>query len=73
MKAGDFDGALQCYTDAIAIDPENHVLFSNRCAAYMKEEKYDEALQDAEKTIKIKSDWVKVTPPISCPTLFIVC
>ena len=67
MQGGDFDGAVQFYSDAIDIDPNNHVLFSNRCAAYMKKEKYDEALQDAESTIELKSDWVKVTPPLRHP------
>jgi tetratricopeptide (TPR) repeat protein len=47
--------------DAINIDPKNHVLYSNRSAAYASLKKYKEALEDAEKCIDIKPDWAKVS------------
>lgn len=60
MKRGQLEEAIQLYTQAIQKDPSNHVLYSNRSAAYMKQEKYNEALEDANATIKIKPDWAKV-------------
>ena len=47
------------FTDAIAIDPSNHILYSNRSAAYASKKEWDLALKDAEKTTEIKPDWPK--------------
>ena len=44
----------------IAVDPKNHVLYSNRSAAYLKKDDYDKALEDAERAIEVKPDWPKV-------------
>ncbi|CRK35980.1 hypothetical protein BN1723_020364, partial [Verticillium longisporum] len=44
---------------AIAIDPTNHILYSNRSAAYASKKDWDHALEDAEKTVEIKPDWAK--------------
>ena len=62
MKNCQYDLAVKLYSDAIALDPENHVLYSNRSAAYTKKESYEAALKDAELTIQWKRDWPKVTP-----------
>lgn len=47
------------FTQAIAIDPQNHVLYSNRSAVYAAQSEYQKALEDAEKSISIKPDWAK--------------
>lgn len=47
------------FTQAIDLDPENHILYSNRSAAYAVLEDYQKALEDADKCISIKPDWVK--------------
>ncbi|KAL7786364.1 hypothetical protein V8C37DRAFT_392100 [Trichoderma ceciliae] len=54
-----FDEAIDKFTQAIAIQPENHILYSNRSAAYASKKDWDNALQDAEKTTEIKPDWAK--------------
>ncbi|XP_060071130.1 stress-induced-phosphoprotein 1-like [Ylistrum balloti] len=59
LEVGDFDEAIQKYTDAITLDPSNHVLYSNRSAALTKATRYLEALGDADKTLEIKPDWFK--------------
>ncbi|XP_034949573.1 stress-induced-phosphoprotein 1 [Chelonus insularis] len=59
LQAEKYDDAIKFYTEAIAIDGNNHVLYSNRSAAYAKAQKFEQALEDAEKTVSLKSDWAK--------------
>lgn len=48
------------YSAAIARDPNNHVLFSNRSAAYARLGDYTRALADACRTLELRPDWAKV-------------
>lgn len=59
LAQNNFEEAIKYYTEAINLDSGNHVLYSNRSAAYAKANKYDLALQDAEKTVQLKPDWGK--------------
>ena len=59
FSAGNFDQAAKQFTLAIRLTPNNHVLFSNRSAAYASLGKATEALSDAEKCVKLKPDWAK--------------
>ena len=59
LEAKKYDEAIDYYTQAITLDPLNHILFGNRSAVYIKQEKYKEALDDALKTIQLKNDWSK--------------
>ncbi|KAG0135454.1 hypothetical protein HOY82DRAFT_134373 [Tuber indicum] len=59
FSAKDFDKAIGLFTQAIEVDPENHVLFSNRSACYASIKDFDGALKDAVKCIEIKPDWAK--------------
>lgn len=61
LKLEKYDEAIKFYTQAINLDSINHVLYSNRSAAYCKCGKFQEALADAEKTVSLKPDWAKVT------------
>ncbi|KOS17497.1 Heat shock protein sti1 -like protein [Escovopsis weberi] len=54
-----FDEAIEKFTLAIEIQPENHILYSNRSAAYASKKDWDSALKDAVKTTEIKPDWAK--------------
>lgn len=47
------------FTQAIALAPDNHILYSNRAAAYTSKKDYDNALKDADKTTELKPDWPK--------------
>ena len=51
--------AIKLYSEALNIDPDNHVIYSNRSAAYMKADSKGQALRDAEKCIELKPDFVK--------------
>ncbi|SZF01835.1 unnamed protein product [Blumeria hordei] len=54
-----FDEAIIKFTEAIAIEPENHILYSNRSAAYASKKDYENALSDAEKVTEIHPEWAK--------------
>lgn len=54
-----------CYHDflsqGIELDSSNHILFSNRSAAYAKNGEYEAALSDANKVIELQPQWPKVS------------
>lgn len=59
LAAEKYDDAIQAYTEAIQLDPKNHVLYSNRSAAYAKAGQYENALKDADETIALNPNWSK--------------
>ncbi|KAI9596127.1 stress-induced-phosphoprotein 1-like protein [Syncephalis fuscata] len=59
FAAGDHAKAVEHFSEAIKLDANNHVLYSNRSAAYASLRDYDRALGDAEKTVELKPDWAK--------------
>ncbi|KAG2151832.1 chaperone [Suillus cothurnatus] len=59
FSAKDYDKAIELFTAAIAIDPSNHVLFSNRSAAKAGKKQWATALEDAEQCIKLNQSWSK--------------
>ncbi|KAL5105909.1 Stress-induced-phosphoprotein 1 [Taenia crassiceps] len=63
LQQGKYDNAIDCYTSAIELDSKNHVLYSNRSAAYAKVGQYEDALKDAEECIKLNSSWAKGYSP----------
>lgn len=59
LSGGRFDEAVNFYTEAINLDPTNHVLYSNRSAAHAKALDWSNALADADKTIEINPSWAR--------------
>ncbi|KKA27762.1 hypothetical protein TD95_001267 [Thielaviopsis punctulata] len=59
IAAKDFDDAIDKFTQAIALDSSNHILYSNRSAAYASKKDWTHALEDANKTTELKPDWAK--------------
>ena len=60
-EEGDFLQAIERYTEAITLNRNNYLLFSNRSAAYARIGKFHEALEDAKRCHELKSDWPKVS------------
>jgi L1 cell adhesion molecule like protein len=59
FTAGDNLGALCKFSEAIELDPKNHVLYSNRSGANLKLLRTRDAVADAEMCTNLKSDWAK--------------
>ena len=59
LTAGKFEEAVEAYTQAIALDPTDHVFYSNRSAAYLSKGDPELALGDAVKCTEINPKWAK--------------
>ena len=57
---GDYALAATLYTEALALDPLSHVLYSNRSAARLKMGLFALALQDAVRATELSPQWPKV-------------
>ncbi|KAH8274342.1 hypothetical protein KR044_003232, partial [Drosophila immigrans] len=58
-QSGDFATAVLLYTDALQLDPGNHILYSNRSAARLKQGQFAAALQDATQARELCPQWPK--------------
>nr|XP_023481374.1 small glutamine-rich tetratricopeptide repeat-containing protein beta isoform X3 [Equus caballus] len=59
MKEENYAAAVDCYTRAIELDPNNAVYYCNRAAAQSKLGHYTDAIKDCEKAIAIDSKYSK--------------
>jgi len=59
FAAKEYDKAIDLFTQGLAIDPKNHVLYSNRSAAKAGKKDWAGALADAEECVKVNSSWSK--------------
>lgn len=59
LQAGKTSDAIEAYSKAIDLDGANHVFFSNRSAAYLKQGNASNALDDAKSCIGLNPDFSK--------------
>eukprot|EP00798_Chlamydomonas_sp_ICE-L_P007949 gene7949-1165_t len=59
FSAGEYDSAIDFFSQAVELDPTNHVLYSNRSAAKASVKDYDGALEDAKACVSLKPEWAK--------------
>ena len=59
LAAGDLPGAIALYTQAIQHDHSNHVYWSNRSAALLKQGNVKGAISDAEMCVEMNPGWGK--------------
>ncbi|XP_018790490.1 PREDICTED: RNA polymerase II-associated protein 3 isoform X2 [Bactrocera latifrons] len=59
VKLGEYEKAINEYTNAIDIFPEDPIYFCNRALCYLKLERYNECIEDCEHAIEIDSLSVK--------------
>ena len=60
VQNGDYAHAVELYTDALALDPTNHILYTNRAAAYTKLGLYKKAEVDSKTARELNPKWIKV-------------
>ena len=56
---GDYRKAVELYTKGIELEGENHILYGNRAASYLKLEMHADALRDAQMSVQLEPNWVK--------------
>lgn len=62
LRAGNYSVAIDRYTaalEAVSSDKQTHVYYGNRAIAYMKQEKFAKAVEDATAAIGEKRDYAK--------------
>lgn len=59
LKNKQFDEAIKAYTEAINLEPTDHVFFSNRSAAYLSKGEAMSALNDGSRCITLSPNWPK--------------
>ena len=59
FRGGLYQKALEHYSEAIRIDPQNVLVYSNRSLAFSKLKDYPSALADACRCVEIRPQWAK--------------
>lgn len=59
FQAGKFEDAVALFTQAIELNPSDHVFYSNRSGAYASLKQYEKALEDATTCVSLKPNWAK--------------
>ncbi|KAJ8601677.1 hypothetical protein CTAYLR_007459 [Chrysophaeum taylorii] len=58
-SAGDVEGALALYSECVARDPSNHIAYANRSACWLRLERAEEAIDDAERCVLLSPRFAK--------------
>ena len=56
---GKYEEAIAEYSEAINLEPGNHLAHSNRSACYLQLERYEEAFEDSSRCIQMNPYFVK--------------
>jgi len=59
FKEGRHNEAIQAYSEAIRLDPNDYAFYTNRATCYSSLNKHQEALADADRAVQLKEDWMK--------------
>ena len=59
FKKGQFNAAINFYSDAIECDPNEPAYYTNRAIAYIKLEKFLMAKQDCQRALSINPNFAK--------------
>eukprot|EP00759_Apiculatamorpha_spiralis_P021912 PhF_6_TR26376/c0_g1_i2/m.38028/K09553/STIP1; stress-induced-phosphoprotein 1 len=59
FQRGDYVNAIKLWSQCIDENPSDHLLYSNRSAAYLKNNEPERALKDAEVVIKLSPGFAK--------------
>ncbi|KAM9295602.1 tetratricopeptide repeat protein 31 isoform 2-T2 [Morus bassanus] len=58
-QKGCYAEAVQAFTEAVKLNPREHRLFGNRSYCYEKLQCYEEALSDAQVSLRLQPGWLK--------------
>lgn len=59
FKRGEWDAAIERYSKAVDLDPENHVFYSNRSAAYAGAGEWAKAAADGARCVELNAGFLK--------------
>lgn len=59
FKKGEHAKAIECYTFATELDPNNPIFYTNRSNAYYLMKKFDKSERDARKAVGCRANWEK--------------
>ena len=59
FRNGNYQSAIKYFDEAIEKDSDNHILYSNRSAAYLSSGNGTKAFEDADKCVKLEPTWAK--------------
>lgn len=58
-KSTNYEKALEYYTKCLELQPNDHIIHSNRCLCYINLKNYDKALEEVETALKISPNHAK--------------